>query len=222
VATGTRRKRRGTVADGASEATTRENILTTALTILGREGFQALTTRAIAEEGGVNQALINYHFGTKQNLLLEMAKSLEPNKYSRQWQMYAEPDLPLSAKWRAAVHFYRDDLADGWIRITQELYALAHTDPEIAETLRAIQRRWVALLSEVAGDALPRLGIEVPPALVVNALVSFWDGTSARILIGETEENGRFFATLDAIGDWLEERERLVAAGEATAGGASG
>jgi len=49
---------------------TREAILSAAMEVFGRDGFQAATTRAIASAANTNQALIGYHFGNKQRLYL--------------------------------------------------------------------------------------------------------------------------------------------------------
>ncbi|MGN1045115.1 MAG: TetR/AcrR family transcriptional regulator [Candidatus Methanomethylophilaceae archaeon] len=37
--------------------------------LTGREDIDGITTRAIAEEAGVNTAMINYHFGSKDGLM---------------------------------------------------------------------------------------------------------------------------------------------------------
>jgi AcrR family transcriptional regulator len=49
---------------------TREALIRAALDVFGRSGFDAASTRAIADVAGVNQALIGYHFGGKQGLYL--------------------------------------------------------------------------------------------------------------------------------------------------------
>ncbi|MEE4146608.1 MAG: CerR family C-terminal domain-containing protein [Halieaceae bacterium] len=49
---------------------TRDALIRAALVVFGRSGFDAASTRAIAEAAGVNQALIGYHFGGKQGLYL--------------------------------------------------------------------------------------------------------------------------------------------------------
>ena len=49
-------------------ATTREKILTAADLVFGEEGFDAATTRRIAEQCGVNKALLHYHFSSKHHL----------------------------------------------------------------------------------------------------------------------------------------------------------
>ena len=51
---------------------TRDALILAAMTVFGRDGFHATTTRAIAQEAKVNQALIGYHFGSKEGLYLAM------------------------------------------------------------------------------------------------------------------------------------------------------
>ncbi len=47
----------------------REAIVRAADSVFGEVGFDAASTREIAERSGVNKALIHYHFGTKEGLL---------------------------------------------------------------------------------------------------------------------------------------------------------
>ena len=51
---------------------TRDALIQAAMAVFGRDGFHATTTRAIAEEAKVNQALIGYHYGGKEGLYLAM------------------------------------------------------------------------------------------------------------------------------------------------------
>jgi len=57
--------------DNVSRGTqTREALLQSAINIFGRDGFASASTRVIAEDAGVNQALISYHFKSKKGLYL--------------------------------------------------------------------------------------------------------------------------------------------------------
>lgn len=49
---------------------TRESLISNALPIFARDGFHAVSTRDIAEAAGINQALIGYHFRSKEGLYL--------------------------------------------------------------------------------------------------------------------------------------------------------
>ena len=52
-----------------STVDTRDRILDAAYRLFGEAGFDATTTREIAELSGVNKALIHYHFRSKEALL---------------------------------------------------------------------------------------------------------------------------------------------------------
>jgi AcrR family transcriptional regulator len=191
----------------SENGSTRDAILAAALRILARDGYTALTARAIAAEAGTNVALLNYYFGSKRKFLPELFDAIDSGKLARQRDMYGDAEAPLSAKWREAVAFYRQDLADGYVRVLHELYALGHANPEVAARVQGRLNHWRALLEEVARRSLPELRIALPPELVASALASFWLGMEIQHLAGATEDEGHFFALLDAIGDWLEARE---------------
>jgi AcrR family transcriptional regulator len=192
----------------SKDQTTRERIMDAAIRILARDGMKGMTTRAIAREAGTNQALINYHYRTKDNLLLEMSRVLDSAKYARQSSMYAERGVPLSKKWRQAVEFYRRDLEDGFIRLNQEMIYLSYTSPEIGESVQDRTDRWTTLLEGVAEAYLPDLEIDVPPAYVADVICSLWYGMDQRLLAAFADNEKTIFEILDYIGDWLEERER--------------
>lgn len=52
----------------------RELILETALAVIGRRGYGATSLRDIAAEVGMTQAGMLHHFGTKENLLVEVLR----------------------------------------------------------------------------------------------------------------------------------------------------
>ncbi len=60
----------------ARSAQTREALLGAACEVFARDGFHAASTRAIAQAAGVNQALIAYHFGSKEGLYLAVFENI--------------------------------------------------------------------------------------------------------------------------------------------------
>lgn len=50
---------------------TKQQILEATITAIEKHGIQNLTTRAIADEAGVNNAALHYYYGTKENLIAE-------------------------------------------------------------------------------------------------------------------------------------------------------
>ncbi len=55
---------------------TRDALIKAATVVFGKAGFDAASTRAIADAAGANQALINYHFGGKEGLYQAVFQSL--------------------------------------------------------------------------------------------------------------------------------------------------
>lgn len=76
---------------------TREALLAAAITIFGRDGFHAASTRAIAREAGANQALIGYHFGGKQGLYLAAFESIAAQVAQHMLPVIAELQRSIAA-----------------------------------------------------------------------------------------------------------------------------
>jgi AcrR family transcriptional regulator len=55
-------------------ASTRDKIIAAAAAILTEEGITGISTRRIATRAKVNQALVHYHFGSIENLMLEVLR----------------------------------------------------------------------------------------------------------------------------------------------------
>jgi AcrR family transcriptional regulator len=54
----------------------RRKILDSVADLLGRSDASSVTTRAIADNAGVNPAMVNYYFGSKDALMTEAVRSL--------------------------------------------------------------------------------------------------------------------------------------------------
>jgi AcrR family transcriptional regulator len=62
--------------ENVDNLTTKDKILEATLEIISNEGFQNVTVRKIATIAGVNLAAINYHFGSKDNVINEALEYL--------------------------------------------------------------------------------------------------------------------------------------------------
>ncbi len=63
-----------TSATKASEAETRQSLISAAAEVFADRGFRAATVREICERAHANIAAVNYHFGDKEQLYLEVLK----------------------------------------------------------------------------------------------------------------------------------------------------
>src|SRR5690242_19576622 len=101
---------------------TKGKILEAAFRRLAAEGYAALSLREIAKDAGVNHALINYHFRSKEQLVIAVLDEANRRLLDRQKRMYRAPG-DFARKWAEARRFYRSDLASGFVRVQAELWA---------------------------------------------------------------------------------------------------
>ncbi|KWX85688.1 transcriptional regulator, partial [Paenibacillus riograndensis] len=55
---------------------TKEKIMQATLERTKQNGFESITIRKIAEASGTNVSLVNYYFGSKENLISESIKMI--------------------------------------------------------------------------------------------------------------------------------------------------
>jgi AcrR family transcriptional regulator len=167
-----------------------------------------LSTRAIAERAGVPLSQIHYHFGTKQNLVLEVLEVENQRLLQRQTGLY-ESGMPLWKQWEQACDFLDDDLASGYVRVLHEMTAAGWGDEAIAAAVRTNLRGWMSLLAETAERALAQLGDRgpfTPSELGVLAGAPFL-GVEALILLGFDEADLPMRSALRKVGDVLRRLE---------------
>jgi AcrR family transcriptional regulator len=140
---------------------TRDRIVEAALETVGEEGFAETTARAIARRGGFNQALIFYHFGSVDDLLLEAFGRVSARNVERYREGVAEV-ASLRDLVGVARRLHADDLENGSITAVTQLMAAAH-DPERGGVLLDRFDAWIRLVEE----ALGRVAATTPAASVV-------------------------------------------------------
>jgi AcrR family transcriptional regulator len=141
----------------AAAVDTRTLILDAARNRLLADGYAGLSTRKVAEEAGVPVSQLNYHFGSKQGLILALFEQENQRRLARQTRMYAE-DLPLWQRYERACDYLEDDLDSGYVRVLQELMAAGWSNAELGAAVRELLGGWCRLLAEVAREAERRHG----------------------------------------------------------------
>jgi AcrR family transcriptional regulator len=188
----------------AVEPDTRATILTAAKEALLGTGYASLSTRRIAETAGVPLSQIHYHFGSKQNLVLEVLDEENRRLLDRQARMYGE-DAPLWKQWEQACDFLEDDLESGYVRVLQEMVAAGWSNEEIATVVRQDVRGWADLLTVVAGRAGSQLGALGPfTASEIATLVALcFLGAETMILLGVDDDVMPARTALRRVGELL-------------------
>ena len=144
---------------GEAGGAKRAEIIAAALSVLAREGLSETTTRKIAAEAGVNQAMIGYYFGGKDELLLaalqemmrltaDIVRSALPER--------VPPDIALAS---AMTAFWEHVERNSDLQIMQyelTLYALRRA--ESAWLAREQYAGYIAVVAELAREAYESAG----------------------------------------------------------------
>ncbi len=164
------------VSAARQEAT--EAILDAAESLLIDVGYARITTRRLAERAGVNQGLINYYFGSIQEVLLQAVERFTSRLIERQRAMYAS-DAPFIDKWRAAMSNMDDDSDSGYQKILLELYALGWNDEAIRNRMKQVHEQWLDVLLPSFEAGLAELGVDeerFPVEAIVSLVATFNEG----------------------------------------------
>jgi AcrR family transcriptional regulator len=195
---------------------TKGRILAAAFRQLAEHGYAALSIREIAKAAGVNHALINYHFRTKDQLVIEVLDAANQRLLDRQRRMYATP-ASFAEKWALARAFYRQDLASGFVRVQAELWAASFSNQELREKFLPRVNGWREVVRGGVRDALGALDltdVKLPPVFTATAIASwiahFWLGMEFSNLLGGTPDDDEHREALDAVEHLLKQLDGLA------------
>jgi AcrR family transcriptional regulator len=152
-------------AAGASSAKglsgTKLQIVEAALRTLKTKGFAGASARAIAHEGGFNQALIFYHFGSVRNLLLAVLDLISERRMNEYGPAFADARGPRELA-TLARSIHADDVERGYVTVLGEMVSGGVADAELGAEVAARIEPWIAM---VAGKVEQLL--EGSPALLL-------------------------------------------------------
>ncbi len=176
---------------------TRQRIVEVALDTVKSEGFTGASARSIAERGGFAQALIFYHFGTVNHLLLAALDETSGRRLAA-YRTAVEQAKTLPELLQTAARLYREDLAAGHITVLNELIGASLAYPELRPEIAARVQPWVRFAEDVivrasAGGPLAEL---IPSRDAAFATVALYLGMQMLThLNGDDTATGSLFAT---------------------------
>ncbi len=156
--------------------------------IAAEQGLEAVSLRAVAAEAGVSVRVVQYHFGSKHQLLVDALTLLhETNQQNARDRIEADltdPRALLSAILREFVPL--DEQRRLSLRVLAAYYARSLTDPALAAVFLAGDRsleEFVALILRQAADSgLLRAGID--PGSTADLLVAGVTGLGLDVVHG--------------------------------------
>jgi len=168
---------------------TRKRIVAAALQTLKTEGFSGTTSRAIARAGGFNQALIFYHFGTLDGVLLAALDKTSEERLSRYREAVAKAETATELA-EVAARIYREDRDLGHMTVVSQMIAGSVARPGLAREVLARMEPWIELCEEALTKALSGLSVSqvVPLRELAYAFTTFYLGLNLVTHLDEDRE----------------------------------
>src|SRR5438445_12339975 len=137
--------------------TTKEHIVESALQTLASEGFAGATSRAIARKGRFNQALIFYHFGSLDSLLLAALDRSSEERLARLRKAVREAQT-LEELIAVAARAYGEDRKSRHVAVISQMVAGSVSRPDLAPAVLERMEPWIELTEEALAKGLGDLG----------------------------------------------------------------
>jgi AcrR family transcriptional regulator len=168
---------------------TRERIVEAALQTLKDEGFAGASSRAIARAGGFNQALIFYHFGSVDDLLLAALDKTSDERLQRYREEVGKAETAEELA-EVAARVYKEDRDQGHMTVVSQMVAGSVAKPELAKELLARMEPWIDLCEEALRKALAQTPAiqAVPLRELAYAVVTFYLGLNLVTHLDEDRE----------------------------------
>ena len=163
---------------GTSPSTgTRQRLVSAALRTLTQRGFAGATARTIADQAKTNQALIFYHFGSVDRLLLAALDATSESRLARYRTGLAGVGSVGELVDRMA-RLYKEDAVSGHITAVQEMVAGSSSVPALRKEVLTRMTPWIAFAREVAQRLLTGTLAEKVVSLddLAYAAVAFYFG----------------------------------------------
>jgi AcrR family transcriptional regulator len=161
---------------------TRKALLDAAEDLLISKGVAGITTRKVAEQAGVNQALVHYHFGTIEELLVAALERVSVQVKARSQEIY-QPDRLFIEGWfeemEAAI---TTDFDKGWGKVWLENLTLAANRPKVAKQYVKASTMTRKLHEKHVREMLEELGVD-PEEYPPQGIVTLLDAVTSKLIL---------------------------------------
>jgi len=194
-----------TVQRKIKSANTKAELLQAAQDVLIEQGFSGLSTRRVADVVGAPMSQIQYHFGSKERMILTLFEDMNTRLLARQKDLFEDPNLTISQQWNKACDFLDEDINSGYVRILHELIAAGWSNPKIGAAVSKGLDAWTELLTKTAERAERELGLFAPfaPSEIASLVGVAFLGAESQILLGRQPESTVIRRALRRIGDMI-------------------
>ena len=125
----------------------RTELLDAAERLLEREGAIAVTTRKVAQEAGINPALVHYYFDSVEDLCAQVIERVSQDLVERQ-RLIFQSEASLPAQWRQATEPLRSNIGRRRMKVWFELSALAVNRPVLLRRMIEVNTAWRGIIRD--------------------------------------------------------------------------
>ncbi|MEU0603022.1 TetR family transcriptional regulator C-terminal domain-containing protein [Streptomyces sp. NPDC006393] len=164
-----------------SVAERREELLRAAIGQIEARGVAAVRISDVASVLGVSNALVLYHFSTKEKLVAAAFAHAAEGDLARLRELLGRRTTALR-RLRAAVRWYAPTgTAKGW-RLWIEGWAAALREPALRDVARHLDRQWKAAIADVVADGVAAGEFRCPdPDATALRLTALLDGLAVQL-----------------------------------------
>ncbi|WP_327319351.1 TetR/AcrR family transcriptional regulator [Streptomyces sp. NBC_01235] len=164
-----------------SVAERREELLRAAIEQIEARGVAAVRIADVAAALGVSNALVLYHFSTKEKLVADAFAYAAEDDLARLRKLVGRRSTALR-RLRSAVRWYAPTgQAKGW-RLWIEGWAVSLREPALREVARDLDKEWKAALAEVIAEGVAAGEFRCPdPAGTALRLTALLDGLAVQL-----------------------------------------
>ncbi|WP_327720766.1 TetR/AcrR family transcriptional regulator [Streptomyces sp. NBC_00490] len=159
----------------------REELLRAAVEQIEARGVAAVRIADVASALGVSNALVLYHFSTKEKLVAAAFRHAAEDDLAQLRKLLGRRTTALR-RLRSAVRWYAPTgQAKGW-RLWIEGWAAALREPALQEVTRDLDRRWKAAITEVVREGMAAGEFHCPdPDGTALRLTALLDGLAVQL-----------------------------------------
>jgi AcrR family transcriptional regulator len=187
---------------------TRLALLDAAEELLITKGVAGITTRKVADLAGVNQALVHYHFGTIEELLLAALERVGMHVKERSQEIYRS-DVSFVDGWFEEMNVkITEDFDRGWGKVWLENLTLAANRPKIGKQYAKAATMTRKLHEQYVDEMLDQLGIdrkEYPASGIVTLLDAITSKLILDRLVGIKSGHKELLAMLHRVWEQIED-----------------
>jgi AcrR family transcriptional regulator len=186
----------------------RGRIVDAALSTLISTGYANTSVRAIATTGGFSPALVFYHFGSVDALLLAVLDRVSGERLAR-YQANLAGISTLRALAAAMEELYAEDLQLGQLTAVQEIVGAMAFDPQLGAEILQRMQAWMTFAEELAARILANspLAGTVDPSVIGSAVIALYMGLEivARMRGGDSTGSSALMTTLVQAAPWIDQ-----------------